>query len=524
MQVNTLFCVIMLYCTCCVAPSLIAQETGKSTLSKRKQALVRSQSETTEVGQQQARFYAPNHVQTINLQISEADRQRMLAALPECIYVPATFTWGSLTVKRVGVRFKGNSSTNPRQQHKRSYLVKFSKYDKQQRFLGMERISMDNGVQFGSLFSEPIITEILAGVGQKIHRCNYAKLFLNDQYQGVYVNAERIDASFIDRNFPGQTGGLWKNDTGGPGGELRYIGDNPERYRKAFEPKNKEAKTQEELRQLVSFISKLNRVPKPEFQRTLEEGMHVDPFLKTTAVMLLAGAFDQLTGWGPHNYYLYHEKGTGKWNYLPWDLDVGFCEVAFGRVYVLDDWDAAWPVPAGVGNPLLERVIHDPQLLARYRKIAQEILEKHFEPSRLCEVVDAKYALIRNDLKTDPFPSRRATVPTDQGYDDIVASIKQFIQKRYERAKTQLATPGPRPQPKHRLTHEGAPAGMIQRLQVAVRKAEGIQRRLHEIQKTMQQIQQLLQQKKFAEAERLIESMERLTAGEPVATPNSKAP
>lgn len=475
--------------------------------------------EATDAKRQQSEFYDPQMVQTIHLTMLESDRQRMLAALPKCIYVPATFTWNGKTIKQVGVRFKGNSSANPKQKHKRSYLIKFSKYEKSQRFLGMERISMDNGVQFGSLFSEPIITEILADLGQDIHRCNYAKLFLNDQYQGVYVNVERIDESFLERHFPGRTGGLWKNDTGGPGGDLRFIGDDPKRYRQAFEPKNKVAEADEALQELVTLIQRINRVPDREIQPTLERTLQLEPFLKTTAVMLLSGAFDQLTGWGPHNYYLYHEASVGKWHYLPWDLDVGFCEVAFGRVYVLEDWDAAWPAPAGVGNPLLERVMSNPNLLKQYRQYAQEILETHFEPTRLCSLVDAKYALIRNDLKDDPFPHRRATVPGDQNYDDIVASIKQFIRKRYDRAKKQLESPGPRPQPRLRLASNEASAAIMQRLQKAVRKAEGIQRQLHEIHKTMQKIQQLLQQKKYAEAEKWIEVMERLTEGKPAEPP-----
>ena len=96
--------------------------------------------EATDAKRQQSEFYDPQMVQTIHLTMLESDRQRMLAALPKCIYVPATFTWNGKTIKQVGVRFKGNSSANPQQKHKRSYLIKFSKYEKSQRFLGMERI------------------------------------------------------------------------------------------------------------------------------------------------------------------------------------------------------------------------------------------------------------------------------------------------------------------------------------------------------------------------------------------------
>ncbi|MEE2686435.1 MAG: hypothetical protein VYB09_08995, partial [Planctomycetota bacterium] len=106
-------------------------------------------------------FYQPDHVQTVHLHVAETDLQKMVAALPKRIYVPATFRWRDVSISKVAVRYKGNSSSNPRQQHKRSFLVKFNEYEEQQLFLGLQRVSFDNGIQFGSLFSEPIITEIL---------------------------------------------------------------------------------------------------------------------------------------------------------------------------------------------------------------------------------------------------------------------------------------------------------------------------------------------------------------------------
>ena len=47
----------------------------------------------------------------------------------------------------------------------------------------------------------------------------------------------------------------------------------------------------------------------------MEETIDMDAFLKTMAVMLYSGAFDQLTGVGPHNYYLYHDPQSDRWNY-----------------------------------------------------------------------------------------------------------------------------------------------------------------------------------------------------------------
>ncbi|MGB1726195.1 MAG: CotH kinase family protein, partial [Limisphaerales bacterium] len=149
----------------------------------------------------------------------------------------------------------------------------------------------------------------------------------------------------------------------------------------------------------------------------------------------------------PHNYYLYRHQGTGRWSYIPWDLDVGFADRAFGRLPVLEGWNAAWPVPGGPPKPILEAIVTQPELLKRYRAIADGILEKHFKPKKLHRQFDELHALIRDDLAKDPFPSRRITNPNDKGYEDILNKLKQFTTKRYQLARRQLDQPGKRPKP-----------------------------------------------------------------------------
>lgn len=448
-----------------------------------------------------AAFYQPDEVQSVYLSIADKDLKRMLAALPERIDVPASFRWRDASVENVSVRFKGNSSSNPKQPHKRSFLVKF---DTERRFFGLRQVSFDNGIQFGSLFSEPIITDVLREHGIPAHRCNYARLYVNGEYRGVYVNVERIDESFVERHLPDPGGALFKVDEGGPGCNLGFLGDDPAPYLKAFEAKTKSAK--KEPARLVEFIKLIYKADAIGFAEKLDSRMEVDDFLRVTAVMLFAGAFDQLTGWNPHNYFLYHDGKRDRWRYLPWDLDVGFCETAFGKVWVLADWNAAWPVPAGgAPNPLLERIVADPVLLGRYRKEARKVLEKSFEPERLCKVFDAKYALIREDLKTDPFPARRATVPGDRGYDDVVDSMKAFVRARYASAVEQLDRPGERPKVERRPP-ELPPqlAGKVQRIQRRVQEMQRGGRDVSPIAQVMQRLGPAIQAGKAAEAEKIV--------------------
>jgi spore coat protein CotH len=162
-----------------------------------------------------AALYRPDDVQSVHRHVADADLRRMLAALPERVDVPATFRWRDVTAENVSVRFKGNSSADPRQAHKRSFLVKFDGSDKARRFFGLRQVSFDNGVQFGGLFSEPIITDILRHHGVPAHRCNYARVYVNGEYRGVYVNVERVDESFLASHLGDPGGSLFKVDEGG---------------------------------------------------------------------------------------------------------------------------------------------------------------------------------------------------------------------------------------------------------------------------------------------------------------------
>ena len=459
----------------------------------------------------QTEFYQPDEVQSVYLKVTDENMQRLLAALPERISVPASFRWREISIDNVAIRFKGNSSANPSQQHKRSFLIKFDEYDSDVRFLGLRRVSFDNGVQFGSLFSEPIITEILQDLGIKTHRCNYAKLYLNDKYQGVYVNVERIDETFLARHFPDPEGLLFKVHEGGPGSNLQYLGPEPASYTRAFSPENRSAKRGQQ--RLVEFIRMINETSPNEFPTRLESATELDEFLKITAVMLFSGAFDQLTGWNPHNYYLLYDTKQERWHYLPWDLDVGFCEVAFGQIRVLADWNAAWPAPGQLPNPLLDRIVANPELLQRYRKIASEILDQYFEPQRLSAILDAKYKLIQNDLQTDPFPHKRVTNPEDRSYDDVVTSMKRFIQRRHAIAHQQLETPGKKPA-MSRMPQGGPPPQLIGKIQRVMRAAEQMQKNGQDVtpvQRVMERVGPLMQQGKLEEVNRLVDEAHKLT-------------
>jgi len=384
-------------------------------------------------------FFDPAVVQEFALEIAPEDRQLMYDSLPELVYVPADFFWNDVTIRDVGVRFKGNSSKDPNQTHKRSYLIKFNEYVQGQRLNDLRRLSLDNGVQFGSLFSERLITDILRSRGVLASRSSYCRLIVNGEYQGVYVNVERIDKSFLKHHFANPDGPLYKVNEGGPGATLEYVGDDPAPYAETFENKGDEI-WDGDVTPVIDLVRSLDEVPIGDAQTWLYEAWEANELIELLPIMLLAGAFDQYTGWNAHNYYLYRDPDTMRWTYLPWDLDVGFADNAFGQIPVLSGWNAAYPYPVAP-RPLLHRIVNDPVLLADYRARAADILEAEFDPDELVPRLYALYDLIEDDLADDPFPPVRATNPTDTGYDDILASLAAFMEARHAAAAAELADP-----------------------------------------------------------------------------------
>src|SRR6266487_2291152 len=83
------------------------------------------------------RFYDPEVVQKVHLEINLDDLDRLHRALPRRIYVPGSFRWNDQVFTNVGVRFKGDSSSMPDSPFKRGFLIDFSEFQKGQRLLGL---------------------------------------------------------------------------------------------------------------------------------------------------------------------------------------------------------------------------------------------------------------------------------------------------------------------------------------------------------------------------------------------------
>lgn len=242
--------------------------------------------------------------------------------------VEATVTIDGKEFKQVGVRYKGNSSYFSTQKAKKSKLP-FNmkgdyKIDEQTFPGGFDGMKLSNVFRDPSFVREALSYEI-AREYMPAPRCNFVKLYVNDQYLGLYSNTESIDENFLARAFADKGKDIFiKCDPEwselptadcleGDKASLMYLGDNPECYKGLYEMKDGGKKG---WKKLIKLTKILNETPD-----SIDHYLNVEAALWMHAFNNALVNLDSYTGRLSHNYYLYRTP-DGLFTPLIWDLNL----------------------------------------------------------------------------------------------------------------------------------------------------------------------------------------------------------
>ncbi|MFZ4477290.1 MAG: CotH kinase family protein, partial [Saprospiraceae bacterium] len=170
----------------------------------------------------------------------------------------------------VGIRYKGNSSyfrTRNDTYKKLPVNIRLDYKIKSQKIKDTySTIKLSNAFLDPSFIRDPLAYEVIRKY-MPAPQCNFAKLYLNNKYYGLYINTESIDAAFIKKHFDTNAGFLvkcdpdnWKrvrSQSGCPKGEnasLTYLNDNTGCYDAFYEVDNPAA-----WKPLLNLIKVLNK-------------------------------------------------------------------------------------------------------------------------------------------------------------------------------------------------------------------------------------------------------------------------
>ena len=341
----------------------------------------------------------------IHLEVSLSEWNRLLQLYDANAYT-TQYVMGSISfikggettvIDSVGIRLKGNTSRRrPEgwngQMHQRDntdwhhahFGVNLRKYvdDDAHTIQGVRKLHLKWFKDDPAYVREPFCYELFrrAGVWTAI-RDNYCRLWIHvegdsrEAYYGVYGLLEPIDKRFLtDRKsrLGASNGYLWKcrNAAAGlnnPNGDIWYDDDTDDRH--AYTLETQTAEFDSARVQLLDFMNKLNTLNDNDFYTWIQRVTDVDLLLKTYAVNVAVGMWDDYWN-NANNYYIYFNSKhlhDYKFFFIPYDYDNTLGTTL--RCGAQDDAGRQNPLQWGNdNNPLIARILKYDDFKAIYIK------------------------------------------------------------------------------------------------------------------------------------------------------------
>ncbi|HSD22092.1 MAG TPA: CotH kinase family protein [Anaeromyxobacter sp.] len=305
----------------------------------------------------------------------------------------------------------------------------------------------------GGYLSDPFGYGLMLGAGVRSPRWRFVTLDVNGVHEGVYVEVQEADDKHFLRDH-----GFHEDSTTYRCGlrDCEMKLSPPASYQGQWEKETNESAPWDDL---WTFLTELNRTPEHEFPAWLERRFDVDRLVRMYAVAILIS----WSGIDDSGSYLVHDAATGKWSFVPWDLNNA--RMVFWRGSD-PDWSPNWhdaiptytlydpatlAVAAGkserygvTAHPpfvvLFQRLWDAPALRNRVLDEVEEMLDGVFSPAQAFPRAEALHALIAEPLLRDPW------VRLDLA-DVSVRYLKEYVTRRTTFLRGEI--------PKERLRGEG---------------------------------------------------------------------
>lgn len=334
----------------------------------------------------------------------------------------------------VDVRYRGDTA---RLMPKKCWKVFFPGSDL---FQSQEELNLNADYVDQTLLRSYVGYDLFGRAGVPAPRADYARLYINDEYYGIFSQVEQVDELFLHRQGIEIHGNLYKPFYGGLHA-LDYIQDPEQRewwYRWYYPKKTNRGSGIEDV---VAFIELINYTLDEQFPETIAAALDVNGWLDWYAVNILLGNFEMME----KNYYIYHDLSAGHWTILPWDVDLALghnANAGGGGYGHLLDTELSWDNPIDSGtqeskkvdgkwNPLIDRMMDAPEFRSFHCRRLSELMADEFSPAEMFPSIDAAFTHIRPWAEADPHRWQPDGFQFSDGPDELktyVANRIQFLQ------------------------------------------------------------------------------------------------
>ena len=307
-----------------------------------------------------AALFDDSQLQEIRLVVNPRDWADLKASFQLNTYYAAHFIWRGRVAKNVGIRSRGTGS---RSGDKPGVRVDFNRFDPAQQFLGLKSVILRNHTQDPSQLHERVAMRLFARLEMPAPREAHVRLYVNDEYAGLYSVVEAVDKAFLTDRF-GQDGGYLYEYDSNPG-DAPYRFEDRGALPSAYSPKPFKPVTHEldpDARPIANLVRAIAQTPDADFLRVLSGYLDLERFVSHVAVEAFVAEIDGVLGdWGMNNFYLYRFEGTTRSTLVPWDRSEAFKGGVGASI-----WRNVDDVPPDSRNALMVRLMREPALRAVY--------------------------------------------------------------------------------------------------------------------------------------------------------------
>ena len=365
-------------------------------------------------------LFDPSRLQEVRLFINSRDLATLRATYLENTFYPADIQLVGTTVRNAAVRSRGGGSRSPT---KPGLLVDFDRYVTGQTFAGRRAIVLDNLWQDPSMIREKVAMALFSRMGLPAPLEGLCRLYINNEYAGVYAIVEDVDTALLNRTLGESSGYLYEYHWLSPY-YFSDLGDDLAAYAPLFEPRTHET---EPAASLYTPIRELAQAVSEPYDTLWREGVEryldLSQFVTFVAVESFLAELDGLTGYaGVNNFYLYRPAGSTRHVLIPWDRDNAFQSVESSIFTRVNE------------HPLVRTALAYPDLYAQYLDVLERTARAAAADGWLENEVRAAANLVMAAAAEDtstPYPP--------QANADAIAQLLDFAQRRPRLVLEQVA-------------------------------------------------------------------------------------
>ncbi|MCI0534677.1 MAG: CotH kinase family protein, partial [Verrucomicrobiales bacterium] len=222
-----------------------------------------------------APLYEPSALRTFFLEFEDSDWEKQLIEFHNTdVEVPAKLIVDGKTYQDVGIHFSGMSSFGVGEGRKHSINLSLDFARENQQLGGYRTLNLLNSHE-DPTFLRSVLFYQIAREYVPAPKANLARVVINGESWGVYVNAQQFNKEFVKDWFGTTKGARWKVP-GSPGGRgsLAYLGEDVAAYKGIYEIKSKD--TKESWADLIKLCKVLNETPPDQLEKALAPILDID--------------------------------------------------------------------------------------------------------------------------------------------------------------------------------------------------------------------------------------------------------